>query len=128
MSASWSGVAVLAAGVLSVMTAACSTDSPIVLRSQADRHIAAASNPDDPAAAQCQQVRDQIHSNQESLREAPTTSISPEIVSAAQGHADQRIEDLRNQLDSLGCNDNQTGESPEPRLPPMQAAPNAPNR
>jgi hypothetical protein len=115
------------AGALCFVTA-CS-DGPVVLRSQADRHISAPSNPDDPAAAQCQRLRDQVHADRESVREAPTTSTSPEIVAAAQGQADKRIDDLQERMDTLGCNDQQSADAPrDTPLPPMQPAPNAPNR
>jgi hypothetical protein len=101
-----------------------------VLRSQADRHVEAPSNPDDPAAARCQQLRDQIRVDRQSAREAPTTSTSPEIVAAAQGQADKRIDELQDQLDTLGCNDHPTAPAggADARLPPLQPAPNAPNR
>ena len=97
----------------------------VVLRSQADQHVTAPSNSSDPAAAQCQQLRDQIRTDQESVREAPTISTSPQIVAAAEGKADQRIQDLRDQLDSLDCADD--GHSPHSSVPPLPAAPNAPN-
>jgi hypothetical protein len=120
--------ALVFAAVMPAILAACS-DGPIVLRSRADRHITAADNPDDPAGAQCQQVRDQIHADRESLREAPTTSTSPEIVAAAQGQADKRIDDLQERLDSMDCSNEQGSDSPgDSRLPPLQPAPNAPNR
>ena len=116
-----------AAGALSLLASACS-DGPIVLRSQADRHIPAPSNPDDPAAAQCQQLRDQIRADREAAREAPTTSTSPEIVAAAQGQADKRVEELLNRMDAMGCNDQSSEAGGDRRLPPMQPAPNGPNR
>jgi hypothetical protein len=116
-------------GALTLLVSACS-DGPIVLRSQADRHVQAASDTDDPAAARCQQLRDQIRVDRQSAREAPTTSTSPEIVAAAQGQADKRIDDLEQDLDSAGCNDRQpaSGNADDSRLPPLQPAPNAPNR
>jgi hypothetical protein len=99
-----------------------------VLRSQADAHITAPTDSSDPAAAQCQALRDQIRSNQESLREAPTISTSPQIVAAAQGRADQRIEELRARLDSLDCaSDSDANTARKPRLAPLPPAPNAPN-
>lgn len=116
-------------GALTLLASACS-DGPIVLRSQADRHVQVASNADDPTAARCQQLRDQIRVDRQSAREAPTTSTSPEIVAAAQGKADKRIDDLQDELDSSGCNDKQpaSGSTDDSRLPPLQPAPNAPNR
>jgi hypothetical protein len=97
----------------------------LVLRSQADARITAPSNSSDPVAAQCQQLRDQIRANQESVREAPTISTSPQIVAAAQGKADRRIQDLRDRMESLDCADE--GHSSYSRVPPLPPAPNAPN-
>ncbi len=116
-------------GTLALLASACS-DGPIVLRSQADRHVQASSSADDPAAARCEQLRDQIRVDRQSAREAPTTSTSPEIVAAAQGKADKRIDDLQDELDSSGCNDHRpaSASADDSRLPPLQPAPNAPNR
>jgi hypothetical protein len=106
-------------------------DGRVVLRSRADADISAPSNPDDPLAAQCSQLRDQIRADQESVREAPTISTSPQIVEAAEGKADLRIDDLRSHMDTLGCSDQAGGssDSAQPaRMAPFPAAPNAPNR
>jgi hypothetical protein len=120
-------VAVACAGA-SLWLAACS-DGPPVLRSRADANISAPTNSNDPVAAQCEQLRDQIRSNQESQREAVTISTNPQIVAAAEGKADQRIDQLRNRMDSLDCADQekQDASSPSSRIAPMPPAPNAPN-
>lgn len=115
-------VRTLLGGALWLSLTCCS--GGLVLRSQADQHITAPSNSSDPAAAQCQQLRDQIRADQESVREAPTISTSPQIVAAAEGRADQRIQDLREQLDSLDCADE--GHAVHSSVPPLPAAPNAP--
>jgi hypothetical protein len=111
-------------GSLLCLSLACCSDMP-VLRSQADRHITASPNSSDPVAAQCQQLRAQIRANQESAREAPTISTSPQIVAAAEGKADQRIQELRDRMESLDCADE--GHSSHSSVPPLPAAPNAPN-
>ncbi|HEX4375521.1 MAG TPA: hypothetical protein VHZ99_00045 [Steroidobacteraceae bacterium] len=129
MNAFRTGYMAVLTGALTLGGVACS-DSPIVLRSQADRHVEASSNADDPAAARCEQLRDQIRVDRQSSREAPTTSTSPEIVAAAQGQADKRIDDLQDELESSGCNDSHSTSAGQDnsRLPPMQPAPNGPNR
>jgi hypothetical protein len=110
-----------------MLLSAC--EGPIVLRSRADASVTAPSNPDDPLAAQCTQLREQIRVNQESLREAPAISTSPQIVAAAEGKADQRIDELRNRMDELGCSaeyaNADAGE--RVRMMPLPPAPNAPN-
>jgi hypothetical protein len=123
---SCSQTARVALGCGLLLLAACS-ELP-VLRSRADANISAPANSNDPLAAQCQQLRDQIRANQESQREAPTISTSPQIVAAAQGKADQRIEQLRERLDTLGCADQDSHESSSSvRVAPLPPAPNAPN-
>jgi hypothetical protein len=112
-------------GVALLLLASCS-NLP-VLRSQADAHITPAADSSDPAAAQCQALRDQIRSNQESEREAPTISTSPQIVEAAQGHADQRIDELQARMQSLDCSDNSADSTGKLRLAPLPPAPNGPN-
>jgi len=106
--------------------AGCS-DGPPMLRSQVADAISAPANSDDPAAAQCQQLRDQIRANQESEREAPSFSTSPQIVAAAEGKADQRINDLQNRMDTLGCEEQPKETSGNGRVAPLPPAPNAPN-
>jgi hypothetical protein len=115
------------ASALLALAASCSGDLP-VLRSQADSRITASADSADPAAAQCQTLRDQIRSNQESEREAPTISTSPQIVAAAQGKADQRIDELQSRLDTLDCaNEGSPDSRSRPRIAPLPPAPNAPN-
>jgi hypothetical protein len=112
---------------LLVLAASCSDGLP-VLRSQADSRITASPNSADPAAAQCQALRDQIRSNQESGREAPTISTSPQIVAAAEGKADQRIDELQSRLDTLDCADQGNPDAhSKARIAPLPPAPNAPN-
>jgi hypothetical protein len=109
-----------------LLLSACS-DGPPMLRSQVAASIGPRADTDDPLAAQCQQLRDQIRANQESEREAPSTSTSPQIVAAAQGKADQRIDDLRNRMDTLGCEEESKDSSNHARVAPLPPAPNAPN-
>src|SRR5580700_1553885 len=122
-----SGILALASAGALLLLASCS-DGPLVLRSRADASISAPTNSNDPVAAQCQQLRDQIRANQESQREAVTISTNPQIVAAAEGKADQRIDQLRNRMDSLDCADQekQDASSPSSRIAPMPPAPNAP--
>jgi len=77
-------------------------------------------------ASECADIRAQIKDNQESRREAPTTSTNQDIVNASEGKADKRIDDLQTRYDSLDC---PSDESPtRSRLPPLQPAPGAGNR
>jgi len=78
-------------------------------------------------ASECADIRAQIKDNQESRREAPTTSTNPDIVNASQGKADKRIEDLQTRYDALDC---PSDEAPTRggRVPPLQPAPGAINR
>jgi hypothetical protein len=109
------------------MLGACSDISVPVLRGSAPSTIEPPSNVSDPVAAECEQLRAQIRANQQAVREAPTTSTSPEIVGAAEAKADKRIDDTRARLDELDCpSDN--GESANPqRLAPLPPAPGAAN-
>ena len=105
----------------------CSYMSVPVLRSRegdAPPPIASATpNGTDKTAAECEQLRSEIRANQQAVREAPTTSTSPEIVAAAEAKADKRIDDTRTQLDELDC-------PPEPdpggKLRPLAPLPPAP--
>jgi hypothetical protein len=108
-----------------LLQASCS--DPPVLRSRADAAISAPTNSNDPVAAQCQQLRDQIRANQESQREAVTLSTNPQIVAAAQGKADQRIDRLHDRLDELDCADQGKQDASGPRISPLPPSPNAPN-
>jgi hypothetical protein len=77
-------------------------------------------------ASECADIRAQIKDNQESRREAPTTSTNQDIVSASEGKADKRIEDLQTRYEALDC---PSDEAPNRgRLPPLQPAPGAVNR
>jgi hypothetical protein len=118
------GAALLTAALL---LASCA-DAP-VLRSRVDANIAAPTNSNDPVAAQCQQLRDQIRANQEQQREAVTLSTNPQIVAAAQAKADQHVDQLRDRMDELDCADQQldTPKTAPPRITPLPPAPNAPN-
>jgi hypothetical protein len=72
-------------------------------------------------AAECADLRGQIKDSEEMRREAPTTSTDTDIVNAAQGKADKRIENLRQRYDEMDCPaDSSEGPS---RLPPLQPAP-----
>jgi len=71
---------------------------------------------------QCASLRDEIKTNQNKLRQAPTTSINEDIVAAAQGHAAKRIDDLQAQYDALGCSATQLPPS-HGRFAPLPAAP-----
>ena len=112
---------------LLLLIASCS-DGPPVLRSQVAASIAPRSDGDDSVAAQCQQLRDQIRANRESEREAPSFSTSPQIVAAAEGKADQRIDEVQSRMDTLDCTDAADKDSNgNGRVAPLPAAPNAPN-
>jgi hypothetical protein len=119
------GAALAAAALLLV---ACSDNPPITLRSRADANVAAPANSNDPVAAQCEQLRDQIRADQQSGREAVAVSTNPQIVAAAQGKADQRIDELRERMDALDCTDQPQRDIPSNlRSPVLPPAPNAPN-
>jgi hypothetical protein len=108
----------------------CSEGSIPVLRSSEGNSpppIAAPADGTDSTAAQCEQLRSQIRSNQQALREAPTISTSPEIVAAAEAKADKRIDDTRSRLDELDCpSDSDSSVTTRP-LAPMPPAPGAGN-
>jgi hypothetical protein len=104
----------------------CNGLEPPVLRSAAPPPPASA-NSGDPVADECRQIREQIRANRESEREAPTTSTSPEIVAAAEGKADKRIEDLRTRYDELDCPSEPDEPATSPRIAPLPPAPAAPN-
>lgn len=101
-----------------------------VLRSRAgDAPTAVATSADggDTNAAECEQLRAQIRSNQQAVREAPTTSTSPMIVAAAEGRADQRIDDARQRLDALDCPSEDQSAGKLRQMAPMPPAPGAPS-
>ena len=124
-------VALTAASIATVLAlVGCSSGSIPVLRSRAgDAPAVVASSADgsDSNAAECEQLRAQIRSNQQAVREAPTTSTSPIIVAAAEGKADQRIDDARQRLDELDCpSEDQSAGTLRP-LAPMPPAPGGPS-
>jgi len=123
--------ALAAACSLTVLAlASCSSGSMPVLRSRAgDAPTAVATSADgsDPNAAECEQLRAQIRSNQQAVREAPTTSTSPMIVAAAEAKADKRIDDTRQQLDELDCPSEDESAGKLRPLAPMPPAPGAPS-
>jgi hypothetical protein len=105
----------------------CSEGSIPVLRGSAPSAIEPPAGVSDPVAAECEQLRAQIRANQQAVREAPTTSTSPEIVAAAEAKADKRIDDTRARLDELDC-PSDSGDSSNPRrLAPLPPAPGAAN-
>ena len=102
-----------------------------VLRSRANDQpppaISAPADASNPNAAQCEQLRAQLRSNQEAVREAPTTSTSPQIVGAAEAKADKRTDDTRARLEELDCPpESDTGVNLRP-LAPLPPAPGAGN-
>jgi len=80
----------------------------------------------DGSTEECTDIRAQIRDAQETRREAPTTTTNPDIVNAAQGKADKRIEDLRRRYDELDCPED-AGARPG-RQPPLPPAPGGGNR
>ncbi len=80
----------------------------------------------DSRAAECEQLRAQIRSNQQAAREAPTTSTSPIIVAAAEGRADKSIDDTRQRLEDLDCPGEDDLPAKDRRLAPLPPAPGAP--
>jgi hypothetical protein len=84
----------------------------------------------DSVAAQCADIRAQIRDSAETRREAPATTTDPNIVDAAQGKADKRIDDLHQRADALDCPSDAPTDSPSQsnRMPPVQPAPGGGNR
>jgi hypothetical protein len=117
-----------ASGTAVLLTlAGCSEGSIPVLRGSAPSAIEAPAGVSDPVAAQCEQLRAQIRANQQAVREAPTTSTSPQIVAAAEAKADKRIDDTRSELDQLDCPSDNGDSSMPQRLPALPPAPDAAN-
>jgi hypothetical protein len=81
----------------------------------------------DANAAECEQLRSQIRSNQQAVREAPATSTSPQIVAAEEAKADKRADDTRQQLDELDCPSEGDGAAKLKPLAPIPPAPGAAN-
>lgn len=81
-------------------------------------------------AAECADIRAQIRDSAETRREAPATTTDPNIVDAAQGKADKRIDDLHQRADAMDCPSDAATDSPSQsnRMPPVQPAPGAGNR
>jgi hypothetical protein len=78
------------------------------------------------AAGACAELGAQIRESLEAQREAPTTSVNPEIVGASQARAERRIDQLQSRYEALDC---PAEELPgRARLPPLQPAPGAPGR
>lgn len=121
----------LSSGVLAL--AGCSTDSIPVLRSRAaDAPTTVATSADgadgaDSNAAECEQLRAQIRSNQQAVREAPTTSTMPIIVAAAEGRADNHIDEARQRMDELDCPSEDASVGKMRPLAPLPPAPGAPS-
>ncbi len=115
-------------GATALLTlAGCSSMSMPVLRSRASdapSSSAAPASGADPTAAECAQLRAEIRSNQQALREAPTISTSPQIVAAAEAKADKRIDDTRARLDELDCRSE--GDSSGVKVRPLAPMPPAP--
>ncbi len=112
--------------------AGCSTDSIPVLRSRAaDAPTTVATSADgagaDSNAAECEQLRSQIRSNQQAVREAPTTSTMPIIVAAAEGRADNHIDEARQRMDELDCPSEDASVGKMRPLAPLPPAPGAPS-
>ena len=83
-----------------------------------------------PQAAQaqagvCADLRGQIRSAQADERAAPTTSTDEDIVNASLAKADQRIADLQQQYEQLGCSDAELPSS-HVRAPVVPPAPGGP--
>jgi hypothetical protein len=78
----------------------------------------------DDNAAECASIAAQIKDSEETRREAPTTSTDSDIVDAAQGKADKRIDDLRQRYDAMDC---PADNSRPTRQPPLQPAPGGGN-
>ncbi len=81
---------------------------------------------EDGNSDECADIRAQIRDAQETRRAAPTTTTNPDIVNAAQGKADKRIDDLRRRYDDLDCPENPSARPG--REPPLPPAPGGVNR
>ncbi len=79
------------------------------------------------SASECADIQAQIRDSETARREAPATSTDADIVNAAQGKADKRIDDLRQRADNLDCpSEPATGDAI--RVPPLQPAPGGGNK
>jgi hypothetical protein len=123
----------LAAAIASAMlltAIGCSEGSIPMLRGSEGRSpppLEAPAEGGDATAAECEQLRSQIRTNQQAVREAPTISTSPEIVAAAEARADKRIDDTRARLDELDCPSDSDSSAKVRPLAPMPPAPGAGN-
>jgi membrane-bound lytic murein transglycosylase len=72
---------------------------------------------------QCSEIRSEIRAQQIGEQQAPSTSVSEQIVQAKEAHSDQRIQKLQDQYDALDCAATQAAPTHEPLMP----APAAPN-
>ncbi|HTT06236.1 MAG TPA: hypothetical protein VMF64_13200 [Steroidobacteraceae bacterium] len=72
---------------------------------------------------QCSDLRSQIREQQLDEQQAPSTSVSEEIVQAKEAHADQRIQNLQDRYDSLDC-PSVIGPRAHTPLLPVSPAPN----
>ena len=73
---------------------------------------------------QCSQIRADIREQQIGEQEAPSTSVSEQIVQAKEAHSDQRIQKLQDEYDSLDCPATDGAPTHEPLLAAPAAAPN----
>jgi hypothetical protein len=84
----------------------------------------------DSTAAECADIRAQIRQNAAERREAPATTTDPNIVDAAQGKADKRIDDLHQRAEAMDCPSDAPTDAPSQsnRMAPVQPAPGGGNR
>jgi hypothetical protein len=118
--------AVWSAGVLLLVLGGCEDFNWPYHRASAPVAVTPADNGGSDKAAECANITAQIKDNEETRREAPTTSTDSDIVDAAQGKADKRIDDLRQRYDALDCPADSAARPN--RLPPLQPAPGGGNR
>jgi hypothetical protein len=72
--------------------------------------------------AQCAELRSEIREQQLDEQQAPNSSVSEQIVQAKEAHADQRIQHLQDQYESLDCT-SVVGPQSRTRVAPVVAAP-----
>lgn len=109
-----------------VLTLAVIAGCTIPIRRDADTtsSVPAGDTPTgDALAAECAELRTEIRTNQQNRLQAPATSVTPQIVDAAQAKADKNIYDLQQQYDELGCPDQPKDNGRQPIIP---AAPGGP--
>lgn len=107
--------------------AAATSDASLTPAERQARARQAATQADEQAQqalqAQCTELRSEIREQQLNEQQAPNTSVSEEIVQAKEAHADQRIQQLQDQYESLDC---ARVVGPQSRTPVAPVAP-APN-